>query len=77
MQETILTQIEAIVKDLYEQGCELAQSGANTRSLIEFASGCYWSLVNMQHAAVFAGDCNTSALYADAAQWWLAETMGL
>lgn len=72
-----LDAIEAMIRDMYERGVALATNGANKRALIEYASGCYWGLVNMQHAAVFGGTCDESALWGDAAAWWLAETLGM
>lgn len=76
MQNEILSQIETIVKQMWTAGELLVASGANRRALVEHATGCYWGLVNMQRAAVFAGDCDAAILWSDASQWWLRETLG-
>lgn len=77
MQQEILSQIDATVKFMWSAGESLVASGANRRALIAHATGCYWGLINMQHAAVFAGDCDAAMLWSDAALWWLSETLGI
>ena len=77
MQTEVYQTIVTTVKQMWATGEQMVASGANRRALLEYATGCYWSLVNMQHAAVFGGTCDESAMWADTAAIWLNETMGL